>query len=620
MLKSDKGVIKLKIILASASPRRRELMKLITDDFECVSINVDETLPENLTSEPSAYLAELKANAVSRFYPDCIVIGCDTVVKTDNKILGKPKNANICRKYLKMLSGHTHEVTTSFCIMGCGNKIIHSENTSVTFLKLSEDDIEWYISTGEPFDKAGGYGIQGKGSLLVQGINGDYFNVVGLPVSSLNQELKKFIKSLEEKNLNTTAFHNADILIPENVDMKKWSVIACDQYTSEPEYWNEVYNKVGDAPSTLNLILPEIFLENDDVSERIENIHDSMNKYISEGIFREYKNAMVYVERVQSNGIIRRGIVGAIDLEKYDFSKGSSSEVRATEATVIERIPPRIKVRQGAGLELPHIMILIDDPENTVIEPLANQDLQKLYDFELMQNGGSIKGYLVDTETQQKIDSALCELADIEKFNNKYGLENAPLLLYAMGDGNHSLATAKEFYEQLKKSNPDMNFSGHPARYALAEIVNLHSDALKFEAIHRLVYDVDCDKLISEMSTALELSETAESDQYIIMSCNGIEKKFYINNKTSNLSVGSLQNFLDGYIKSNGGKIDYIHGTETVKNLAEKHNGIGFILPDMDKSQLFPTVIKDGALPRKTFSMGHAEDKRFYIEARKITE
>lgn len=420
--------------------------------------------------------------------------------------------------------------------------------------------------------------------------------------------------------MNTTAFHNADILIPHNADMKKWAVIACDQYTSEPEYWDEVYKTVGNAPSALNLILPEIYLENNDVSERIDNIHKAMDKYISDGVFQEYKNAMVYVERVQSNGIIRKGIVGAIDLEKYDFSKGSTSEVRATEATVIERIPPRIKVRQGAGLELPHIMILIDDPDNTVIEPLVEKDMQKLYDFELMQNGGSIKGYLVDDDTQEEINSALCKLAEPEKFCKKYNLEKTPVLLYAMGDGNHSLATAKEFYEQLKKANPDKDFSNHPARYALAEIVNLHSDALKFEAIHRLVCDVDCDKLISELTNALELSENNQSDQYVIISCKGTEKKLYINKKSSNLSVGSLQNFLDGYIKENGGKIDYIHGTDTVRNLAEKHNGIAFILPDMDKSQLFPTVIKDGALPRKTFSMGHAEDKRFYIEARKIKE
>lgn len=608
----------MKIILASASPRRRELMRLITENFTAVSTDTDETLPPNIKPlDASAYLAEIKAQSALEFFPDDIVIGCDTTVIIDSKILGKPKNSDGCREYLETLSGRTHKVVTACAITDGRSRRVFSEITEVTFRKLSADDIEQYISTGEPFDKAGGYGIQGKGSLLVEKINGDYFNVVGLPVSRLNQELKKFIK---EKNMNTTAFHNANILIPKNADMHKWSVIACDQYTSEPEYWDEVYKTVGNAPSALNLILPEIYLEDNDVSDRIDNIHTSMKKYLSDGVFEEYKNAMVYVERTQSNGILRQGIVGAIDLEKYDFSKGSNSEVRATEATVIERIPPRIKVRQGADLELPHIMILIDDPDNTVIEPLAQKQMQKLYDFELMQNGGSIKGYLLDGQTQEKINSALCELADPEKFREKYGFEDTPVLLYAMGDGNHSLATAKEFYEQLKKANPDKDFSNHPVRYALAEIVNLHSDALKFEAIHRLVYDVDCNRLISELTEALELSESKESDQYVIISCNGTEKKMYINKKSSNLSVGSLQNFLDGYIKSNGGKIDYIHGTDTVKNLAEKHNGIAFILPDMDKSQLFPTVIKDGALPRKTFSMGHAEDKRFYIEARKITE
>ncbi len=420
--------------------------------------------------------------------------------------------------------------------------------------------------------------------------------------------------------MNSTAFHSADILIPKDCDMHKWSVIACDQYTSEPEYWDEVSATVGNAPSTLNLILPELYLEQEGVAQRIDNIHTAMDKYLADGIFTEYKDAMVYVERVQSNGILRQGIVGAIDLEKYDFSKGSTSEVRATEATVIERIPPRIKVRQGAPLELPHIMILIDDPGNTVIEPLAKavSDNSKLYDFELMQNGGSIKGWLVDKSAQENIDKALCALADPDTFCKKYGLSNTPVLLYAMGDGNHSLATAKEFYEQLKKANPDQDFSNHPARYALAEIVNLHSDALKFEAIHRLVYDVDCEDLLTKLSEALELSD-AESSQYVITYCDGTEAKEYIHKQTSNLSVGSLQNFLDGYIKANGGKIDYIHGADTVKSLADKHSGIAFILPDMDKSQLFPTVIKDGALPRKTFSMGHAEDKRFYIEARKIT-
>ncbi len=233
-------------------------------------------------------------------------------------------------------------------------------------------------------------------------------------------------------------------------------------------------------------------------------------------------------------------------------------------------------------------------------------------------NGSAL--HLMGLMSDGGVHSHITHLYAIVEMAKKYGLSDTPVLLYAMGDGNHSLATAKEFYEQLKKANPDKDLSNHPARYALAEIVNLHSNALKFEAIHRLVYDVDCDKLISELTSALDLSETKESDQYVICSCCGTEKKLYINKKSSNLSVGSLQNFLDGYIKANGGKIDYIHGADTVKSLAEKHNGISFVLPDMDKSQLFPTVIKDGALPRKTFSMGHAEDKRFYIEARKITE
>ena len=411
--------------------------------------------------------------------------------------------------------------------------------------------------------------------------------------------------------MNRTAFHNADILIPaKSVDMSKWAVMACDQYTSEPEYWDRVYSKVGEAPSALNLILPEIYLEEEDVDSRINAIHSKMEEYLSQGIFTEYKDAMIYVERVQSNGIVRRGIIGAIDLDEYDFSKGSSSQVRATEATVVERIPPRLKVRKGAALELPHIMILIDDPEDKVIGPLSDAGLEKLYDTALMENGGSISGYLVDSASQERIDQALADLADPEEFRKKYGLENAPVLLFAMGDGNHSLATAKEYYQQLGDSSS-------PAKYALAEIVNLHSEALKFEAIHRLVYDVDIDKLLTGLNDELGITN-AETEQYFTCCANGKEKKLNISKTSSNLSVGTLQNFLDGYIKENGGKIDYIHGIENVKALADKHNGIAFILPDMDKSQLFPTVIKDGALPRKTFSMGHADDKRFYIEARKI--
>ncbi len=414
------------------------------------------------------------------------------------------------------------------------------------------------------------------------------------------------------------AFKPADILIPNNkTDMTKWSVIACDQYTSEAEYWNQTAENVGDSLSALNLILPEIYLENDDVSDRIDNIHSNMENYLANGIFDEYKNSMIYIERIQSNGILRAGILGMIDLEEYDFSKGSTSQVRATEATVIERIPPRVKIRDGASLELPHIMILIDDENKTVIEPFESKknSMKKLYDFELMQNGGKISGYLIKDSECNEIISKLNALGDTESFQKKYNCSD--ILLYAMGDGNHSLATAKEFYEQLKKNNPGKDFSNHPARYALAEIVNLHSPALDFEAIHRIITDTDTSKLIDEMTNKLMLSDVP-SEQAFSYILNGIEKTVYIHNQTSNLTVGSLQKFLDKYLTENNGKIDYIHGTDTVKRLAQQENSIGFVLPDMAKSELFSTVIKDGALPRKTFSMGHAEDKRYYIECRKI--
>lgn len=418
------------------------------------------------------------------------------------------------------------------------------------------------------------------------------------------------------------AFKASDILIPKkNINMNKWSVIACDQYTSEPDYWNDVYKTVGSSESTLNMILPEIYLEDDDSEKKIENIHKYMNEYISSGIFDTYENAMIYVERIQSNGILRAGIVGMIDLEEYDYTKGSSSQVRATEATVIERIPPRIRVRQNALLELPHIMILIDDENKSVIEPLesAKKNFTKLYDFDLMKNSGHLSGYLIDEIYQKQISAALDKLADKDAFNKKYSLENSPVLLYAMGDGNHSLATAKEYYEQLKKNNPEKDFSNHPARYALAEIVNLHSDALEFEAIHRIVTDVDTQKLISEMYSELQLSENNSGQSFEYITANQ-SRTVSIGNRLSNLTVGSLQSFLDGYISRNGGKIDYIHGRDVVSELAAKPDSIGFILPDMNKNELFPTVIKDGALPRKTFSMGHAQDKRFYMECRKINE
>lgn len=403
-----------------------------------------------------------------------------------------------------------------------------------------------------------------------------------------------------------TAFRTADILLPKVRDMTKWSVIACDQYTSEPEYWQRVEAEVGDEPSSLRLILPELYLGRDDTKNRIGAVNSAIDDYLDRGIFEEYKDSMIYVERTQSDGKVRRGIVGAIDLEKYDYRAGSASEVRATEATVVDRIPPRLEIRKNAKLELPHIMILIDDPEMSVIEPVSADSLKKLYDFKLMAGGGSIKGYLMSDSEIKRVDSALGALG-----------EKSPML-FAMGDGNHSLATAKEHYEQLKRDNPDKDMTSHPARWALCEIVNLHSDALEFEAIHRIVKVGDPYKLIMEMSLALGLSGIP-SNQKVRIHRNYTVRDLYIRDPLAKLSVGSVQAFLDDYIKQNGGHIDYIHGSGALKRLASEEGLIGFEFEPMKKVDLFPAVIADGALPRKTFSMGHAQDKRYYLEARKIT-
>ncbi len=406
-----------------------------------------------------------------------------------------------------------------------------------------------------------------------------------------------------------TIFTAADILLPDfdRTDAQRWSVIACDQFTSDASYWEKTAQNVGDAPSTLNLILPEIFLEDADVQERISAIQSNMNAYLEQGILKTYENAMIYVERMQANGVLRAGVIGKIDLEAYDYNKGSISPVRATEATVLERIPPRMRVREDAALELPHIMILIDDPEDTAIGACtaAKAQMQKLYSTDLMCDGGSIDGYLMNDAEQDAFQNALTVLLD--------GKE----LQFAMGDGNHSLATAKACYEALKQANPDKDLSGHPARYALVEIVNLHSDALQFEAIHRIIENTDTAKLMDVLNDALALSEEV-SDQPLTIVQGGERKTLYIHKPSSNLAVGSLQNVLDAYLAENAGKIDYIHGEETIDRLAANAGSIGFLLPDLHKSLLFPSVQKDGVLPRKTFSMGHAEDKRYYMECRKI--
>ena len=414
-------------------------------------------------------------------------------------------------------------------------------------------------------------------------------------------------------------FRAGNILIPKKTDMTKWSVVACDQYTSEPEYWNEVTKIVGDAPSTLNLTLPEIYLEESDVNERIKRINENMNKLLEEDFFNELEDSMIYLERTQSDGKVREGLMGIVDLEDYSYEVGSQTLIRETEKTVIERIHPRVKVRENAKLELPHIMILIDDEKKDIIESLKNKvtETDVVYDFDLMKNGGHIKGYKLNGEVINEINTKLDKLADKDYFEKKYNVHDKGILLFAMGDGNHSLATAKACYENLKKTMSEEEYLNHPARYALVELVNLHSSALEFEAINRVVFDVDSKKLVEELNKYYTINENGNGQEFELVTSNGV-KKLYIENPKSNIAVGSIQIFLDEYLKNNSGKIDYIHGDDVTKELTLKGNNVGFIFKPMKKEELFRTVILDGALPRKTFSMGHSYDKRYYLEARKI--
>lgn len=413
-------------------------------------------------------------------------------------------------------------------------------------------------------------------------------------------------------------FTTADILIPKNENMEKWCVVACDQYTSEPSYWSEVESIVGDNPSTLRLTLPEIYLEDDDVSERIKKINETMSNYLDEGIFKTLENSMIYVERTTLDGRVRKGIIGKIDLEDYDYNKGSETMVRATEKTVIERIPPRMKVRENALIELPHIMLLIDDEKKDIIDSLdkvVTKD-EMVYDVDLMQKGGHITGYKLKDEDVNDILSKLDALADKNVFEDKYGVSDKGVLLFAVGDGNHSLATAKATYNKLKESNASLDVL-NKARYALVEVVNLHSDALEFEPIHRVLFDIDTDDFMRELNKYYDINKT-KTGQKIHIITKGIDEDFYIDNPKSNLAVGSIQLFIDEYLGNHKGRVDYIHGDDVTRSLGKKENNIGILLPKMEKNDLFKTVILDGALPRKTFSMGHSYDKRYYLEARKI--
>ncbi len=430
------------------------------------------------------------------------------------------------------------------------------------------------------------------------------------------------------------------ILLPKaGTDMQRWAVIACDQYTSDPAYWQRLEQQTAGHISTLKLIFPEVYLEESDVDRRIAAINRTMEEYLRDGSLEEQPAGFILVDRQTSEVESRKGLVVALDLERYDYRKGAQSLIRATEGTILDRLPPRIKVRENAPIELPHIMVLIDDPDKTVIEPLFAEDLPIVYDFELLENGGHLKGYRLDRpELIGQVVTALEKLADPDAYHKKYNTDGE-VMLYAMGDGNHSFATAKAIWEKLKAEADDpADVMNHPARFALVELVNVHDPGLEFEAIHRVLFDVDADNLVEAMEkyyreagtplTFISCADLVEAQNVASQQAGRhafpavFSGKFgvcAVENPQFTLVVATLQAFLDRYLDDNPAvRVDYIHGDQTVTELGCQSGSAGFYLPAISKHDLFRTIVHDGALPRKTFSMGEADEKRFYLECRRI--
>lgn len=420
--------------------------------------------------------------------------------------------------------------------------------------------------------------------------------------------------------MNNTGFSKGDILVPNVECMSAWSVIACDQYTSQPQYWRDVENFVKTKPSTLNMMVPEIRFASDDLDQRICSVNRAMRTYLRRHMFYEVHD-YIYSRRVLSNGKVRCGLVGVIDLEQYEFHPGSQTTVRATEGVIQSLIEPRLAIRDLTPLEVSHTMLLIDDRENTVFPSLEQEldQMQLLYSFDLMMGSGSISGYLVTPEQSERIDRALTALATPEEMQKKYGITDKGIFVYAVGDGNNSIATAKLHYDNLKRTLSPQKLRNHPARYTLSEIVNLHDDSFEFEPINRVLFGVDTANFLHQLSHVHRISYSPqEGQQYFDCVIGDETKRIWIADPSSNVVTGTVQNFIDHYIREFSGKVDYVHGENIVRQLAAQTDNVGILFPSIPKESLFETILIDGILPRKTFSMGTAADKRFYLECRKI--
>lgn len=402
-------------------------------------------------------------------------------------------------------------------------------------------------------------------------------------------------------------FTSASLLLPKAVDLAAWAVIACDQFTSQPEYWQRARELTGGGPSALELILPEAELGVDDEA-RIAQIHRRMEEMLAAGLFREIPDSFIYVERTLHNGAVRRGLVGAVDLEAYDYSDASRAAVRATEKTVTERIPPRMRVRRGAMLELSHVLLLCDDPEQELLGPCAaaKDALPTLYDLELMLGGGRLQGRLVSGEAAEAVRRRLAAY-------EARRLASGETTLYAVGDGNHSLASAKACWEELKATLPAGERLSHPARYAMVELENLQDEQQAFAPIHRLVTGTDPDALLEAL--AARCAAEGRALPWLSGEAAGELRMPLAEGETS---VAFLQRFLDETLPALGGKLDYIHGESALRQLAREPGAVGFLLPPLEKESLLRSLGTAGVLPRKSFSIGEAEEKRYYLEARRI--
>ena len=409
-------------------------------------------------------------------------------------------------------------------------------------------------------------------------------------------------------------FQAAELLIPRRELLENWAVIACDQFTSQPDYWRAVREQVMEKPSSYHIVFPEAELcgKRD---ARIASINETMHRYLDEDVFESYPDAYVFVKRTLQDGSARRGVVGVIDLEQYDFASDAQTPVRATEQTVVERIPPRVRIRSGAALETSHVMLLMDDAEGAVLDRLeeSGEELPAIYSFELMQGGGHIEGRLVSGAAAEALSAAVARYE--AQTAARFAQTGKAPLFYAVGDGNHSLAAAKTCWETLKAQRPELAGTHHPARYAMVELQNIRDESQKFEPIHRLLIDVPVDRLLEKITSICAPGGTPVDWQ-----AGGRQGMIFLNTASGALPVAVLQPFLDAFLKEQGGAIDYIHGEETAAQLAGQKKAISFLMPNISKEDFFRGIVMDGVLPRKTFSMGHAQEKRYYLECRKITD